>query len=34
MDNFNKKIAEIYEKRFDNLGPVPQASLWFSKKGR
>lgn len=32
MDNFNKKIAEIYEKRFDNLGPVPQASLWFSKE--
>lgn len=32
MNNFNKEIAEIYEKRFDNFGPVPEASLWFSKK--
>ena len=30
MHNFNKKIAQIYEKRFDKLGPVPEASLWFS----
>ena len=32
MHNFDKKIAEIYEKRFDTLGPTPEASLWFSKE--
>ena len=26
------KIAEIYDQRFLKLGPVPEASMWYSRK--
>lgn len=30
MKNFQNKIAEVYDLKFKELGPVPEASLWYS----
>lgn len=30
MKNFQNKIAEVYDRKFNELGPVPEASLWYS----
>lgn len=32
MHRFSKKIAKTYNERFKDFGPVPEASLWFSKE--
>ena len=33
MKNFQgNKIAEVYDRKFKELGPVPEASLWYSGK--
>ena len=31
MKHFHNKIAEAYDRKFKELGPVPEASLWYSK---
>ena len=30
--NIDIEIAEIYNERFLKLGPVPEASMWYSRK--
>ncbi len=30
--SIDSKIAEIYNQRFLQIGPMPEASMWFSKK--
>ena len=30
--SFDSEIAEIYNKRFLEFGPLPEASMWYSKK--
>ncbi len=30
--SFDSKIAEIYNERFLEFGPMPEASMWYSKK--
>ena len=30
--SFDSKIAEIYNERFTEFGPLPEASMWYSKK--
>ena len=32
MHKFEKKIAQIFGNRFLQHGPVPEASMWYSKK--
>ena len=29
---FDSEIAEIYNERFLKFGPLPEASMWYSKK--
>ncbi len=31
MKDFENKIAEAYNRKFMELGPVPEASLWYSE---
>ena len=31
MKNFHHKIAAAYDRKFKELGPVPEASLWYSR---
>ena len=30
--SFDSEIAEIYNQRFLEFGPLPEASMWYSKK--
>ena len=30
--SFDSEIAEIYNERFLEFGPLPEASMWYSKK--
>ena len=30
--SFDSEIAEIYNERFLEFGPLPEASMWYSKQ--